>query len=138
MRVYIGARRHLDIVVRFRIDSCLSLGMSVKQIARHINRSLSLVYKELNRGMVIDLSNREIIGYSCGANKEASLVKKVFASIKGDLRKVEIFHTDRGSEFDNYLIDETLEAFGIKRSLSAVACPYDNAVAESTFKIIKT
>lgn len=31
-----------------------------------------------------------------------------------------------------------LDTFGIKRSLSAKGTPYDNAVAEATFKIIKT
>ena len=36
------------------------------------------------------------------------------------------------------LIEETLEAFNITRSLSHKGCPYDNAVAEATFKIIKT
>lgn len=31
-----------------------------------------------------------------------------------------------------------LETFNINRSLSAKGCPYDNAVAEATYKIIKT
>lgn len=31
-----------------------------------------------------------------------------------------------------------LEAFGVERSLSAKGCPYDNAVDESTNKILKT
>lgn len=31
-----------------------------------------------------------------------------------------------------------LETFGIERSLSHKGCPYDNAVAEATFKIIRT
>ncbi|MSS11331.1 IS3 family transposase [Clostridium sp. WB02_MRS01] len=33
---------------------------------------------------------------------------------------------------------QTLETFHIHRSLNMKGCPYDNAVAESTFKIIKT
>jgi len=49
-----------------------------------------------------------------------------------------MFHTDRGNEFKNKLIDEALETFDIHRSLSMKGCPYDNAVAEATFKIIKT
>src|SRR5690625_1241434 len=49
-----------------------------------------------------------------------------------------MFHTDRGKEFDNALIDEALNTFGIKRSLSDKGSPYDNAVAEATFKSIKT
>lgn len=49
-----------------------------------------------------------------------------------------MFHTDRGNEFKNKLIDEALSAFHINRSLSVKGCPYDNAFAEATFKIFKT
>ncbi|MBM7561123.1 transposase InsO family protein [Fusibacter tunisiensis] len=31
-----------------------------------------------------------------------------------------------------------IETFDIKRSLSQKGCPYDNAVAEATFKVFKT
>jgi putative transposase len=86
----------------------------------------------------VDLFNREIIGFSAGPNKNAALVYRAFASIQKDLRKIEYFHTDRGSEFKNKLIDEALETFDITRSLSMKGCPYDNAVAEATFKIIKS
>ena len=55
-----------------------------------------------------------------------------------NLKNIKIFHTDRGNEFKNRLFDETLETFHIKRSLSMKGCTYDNAVAEATFKIIKT
>lgn len=36
------------------------------------------------------------------------------------------------------MIDRALEVFGIERSLSEKGTPYDNAVAEATFKTIKT
>lgn len=49
-----------------------------------------------------------------------------------------MFHTDRGSEFKNKLIDEALETFSVKRFLSMKGCPYDNAVAEAMFKVVKT
>lgn len=88
--------------------------------------------------VLLDLHNREIIGYSCGRHKDSALVYEAFQRVKIDLRNVVYFHTDRGSEFDNYLIDEVLEYYGIKRSLSNKGCPYDNAVAEATYKIIKT
>ncbi|WP_214484350.1 IS3 family transposase [Bacillus sp. SM2101] len=86
----------------------------------------------------VDLFNREIIGYSTGPNKDALLVYRALASIKQDLHHIQMFHTDRGNEFKNKLIDDALETFSIKRSLSMKGCPYDNAVAEATFKIIKT
>lgn len=49
-----------------------------------------------------------------------------------------MFHTDRGSEFNNQKMDELLETFEISRSLSAKGCPYDNAVAGATYKVMKT
>ena len=48
------------------------------------------------------------------------------------------FHTDRGYEFKNKLIDEVMKAFGIERSLSDKGCPYDNAVMESLYNVLKT
>jgi len=88
--------------------------------------------------VLLDLHNREIVGYSCGRHKDAQLVYDALATVKSNLNSFSIFHTDRGSEFKNYLIDDLLKEFNIRRSLSAKGCPYDNAVAEAQFKIIKT
>lgn len=88
--------------------------------------------------ILIDLFNREIIGFSSGRNKDANLVKSAFYSVKSRLSNIEIFHTDRGREFSNETIDDIISTFGMQRSLSKKACPYDNAVAEATFKSFKT
>lgn len=87
---------------------------------------------------IIDLHNREIIGYAAGKNKSADLVKEAIYSIKYPLNKIKIFHTDRGREFDNKNIDQILDIFGIERSLSKKGSPYDNAVAEAFNKVMKT
>ena len=88
--------------------------------------------------ILIDLFNREIIGYSAGPKKDSQLVHRAFSSVKYDLRKINMFHTDQGNEFKNKLIDDTLKTFGIQRSLSLKGSPYDNAVAEAMFNVIKT
>lgn len=88
--------------------------------------------------LVIDLWNREIIGWSVGKRKNAQLVREALYSIPYRLDAVNIFHTDRGREFDNQLIDEVLQGFGINRSLSHKGCPYDNSVNEATNHILKT
>jgi len=74
----------------------------------------------------------------CNEEKISNLVKAAFASANVNLSKISIFHTDRGNEFKNQAIDEMLDTFLISRLLSKKGCPYDNAVAEATFKIIKT
>lgn len=88
--------------------------------------------------LILDLFNREIIGHSAGKEKNAKLVKMAFLKIEGSLEKIDIFHTDRGNEFKNEVIEDILKTFKIKRSLSKKGCPYDNAVAEATYKVIKT
>lgn len=88
--------------------------------------------------VLIDLFNREIIGYSAGKHKDSNLVLQAFSKVNGNLKQIQLFHTDRGKEFKNKQIDEILQTFGIQRSLSMKGCPYDNAVAEATYKIIKT
>ena len=88
--------------------------------------------------LILNLYNREIVGYAAGKNKNAELVCKAFSKINKSLNIINIFHTDRGNEFKNKMIDNMLNTFNIKRSLSKKGCPYDNAVAEATYKIIKT
>lgn len=49
-----------------------------------------------------------------------------------------MFHKDRSKEFHNACIVVALTTSGIQRSLSIKECPYDNLIAESTFKAVKT
>jgi putative transposase len=102
-----------------------------------------LTYVDVNKKwhyicLLIELSHREIIGYAAGAYKDAELVRQAFYSVKEDLRNIGLFHTDRGSEFKNEIIEEILKTFGIERSLSRKGTPIDNAVAESMYDIVKT
>jgi len=88
--------------------------------------------------LLLDLCGRKIIGSAAGNQKNAKLVETAFYTIETDLRRIKFFHTDRGSEFKNKLIEDILDGFGIARSLSAKGTPHDNAVAESMYNIIKT
>lgn len=98
--------------------------------------------KVQNKGIyvciLLDLLNREIIGHSTGPNKDAVLVSRAFSSVKGDPPQIQRFHADRGSEFKNSTMDELLETFEINLSLSMKCCPYDNAIAEAMYKVMKT
>lgn len=64
--------------------------------------------------LILDLFTREIIGYSCRPNKEDNLVKKALSRISYPLTSIDYFHTDRGKEFDNQMIDDLLETFKIE------------------------
>ena len=56
--------------------------------------------------LLIDLANRSIAGHSADTSRTADLVMAAFATLDFPLTEVEVFHTDRGSEFDNAKIDE--------------------------------
>ena len=88
--------------------------------------------------LLLDLCGRKILGSAVGNRRNAKLVETAFYSVEVDLRQIKLFHTDRGSEFKNQLIEQLLEGFGIERSLFNSGNPYDNAVAESMYNIIKT
>ena len=69
--------------------------------------------------------------------RDAGLVLGAFATLDFPLTDVQVFRTDRGGGFDDTGIDEPLDVFGIKRSLSRKGDPYDNAVVESTDRLLR-
>lgn len=85
----------------------------------------------------IGLHGRETVGHAAGARKDADPVKAAFATFAFPLFDTDVFHPDRGPEFDNAALDEPFEAFGITRSPSRKGCPHDNAVDESANKTPK-
>ena len=58
-----------------------------------------------------------IVGHSAGPGKDARPVKPAFATPSFPIPDIEIFHTDRGSEFNNAEIDLILEALGIEHQV---------------------
>ena len=87
--------------------------------------------------LLAGLANRGITGHSAGRARDASLVLGAFATLGFPLTGVEVFHTDRGGGFDNARIDGLLDVFDIGRSPSGKGDPYDNAVVESTDRLLK-
>ena len=87
--------------------------------------------------LLIDLANRSIAGHSADTGRTADLVMAAFATLDFPPTEVEVFHTDRGSGFDNAKIDGLLDVFDIGRSPSGKGNPYGNAVVESTNRLLK-
>lgn len=87
--------------------------------------------------LLAGLANRGITGHSAGRVRDASLVLGAFATLGFPLTEVEVFHTDRGGGFDDARIDELLDVFDIGGSPSRKGDPYDNAVVESTNRLLK-
>ena len=89
---------------------------------------------------VIDLYNREIVGYSIGKEINAELVKAALGDALGRRVKVSerlIFHSDRGCQYSSKSFQTMLKINGIEGSMGRPGCPYDNACIESFFSSAK-
>ena len=84
-----------------------------------------------------DLANREIAGHSVGVRHDPDLVPAAFAMLRFPSGDIEVLHTDRGGEFTGERIERMLDVFGITRFLSNPGSPYDDAVVESTNRLVK-
>lgn len=89
--------------------------------------------------VVIDLYNREIIGYEISKKIDTELVKRALANAiaRNGLKEGLIFHSDRGCQYASKGYRQMLEENGILASMSRPGCPYDNSCAESFFATIK-
>ena len=90
---------------------------------------------------VIDLFNREIVGWCLESHMRTEMVlKAVHTAVKKrgktNLKKL-IFHSDRGSQYASNLFRDYLKQLGVRSSMSGKGNCYDNAVAESFFSTLK-
>jgi putative transposase len=86
---------------------------------------------------IVDLYNSEIVGYKTSKSKTPEIVLEAMNTIKFNLKHVSIFHSDRGGEYKNEVIDKILTDHDVIRSLSRPGSPVDNALSESAFKTFK-
>jgi transposase InsO family protein len=121
-RMVTASRRRIGkVMVKYNLVSSYTLKLAKKrkksvvnkdQIANLVNRKFSgrppldVVVSDLTYVKVagkwnyicvlLDLSNRKIIGSAVAKIKSAQIVKTAFFSVKSDLRRIRLFHTDRG------------------------------------------
>ena len=89
--------------------------------------------------VVIDLYNREVIGYAISKKIDTELVKRALGNAIGrrGTKKGMIFHSDRGCQYSSKGFIKMLEENGIIGSMSRPGCPYDNSCMESFFATLK-
>ena len=83
------------------------------------------------------LANRQIAGHSVEVGHDTDLVLAAFAAPRFPLTDIQVLRTDRGGGFAGERMERMLAEFGITRSLSRPGSPYDNAVVESTDRLIR-
>jgi transposase InsO family protein len=89
--------------------------------------------------VVLDLFNREVVGWSMGDNLETSLVLRALhsAMLKVGPDAEVIFHSDRGSQYASEAYRRFLNGKNIVPSMSRSGNCYDNAYVESWFGSLK-
>ncbi len=88
--------------------------------------------------LFVDAFNREILSYGIDKTANSKMIFSSMEKLQIDKTKMKIFHTDRGSEFNNHLIKNWLLENDVKKSSSRPGRPSDNAVVETINKTIKT
>ena len=99
--------------------------------------------------MIIDLFDRKVIGWSLSEDMTAknTVIKAWYAAIKNrPIHKKLIFHSDRGSQYASTTFRNILKSYKelVEQSMSRkeekalLLKDWDNAVAESFFKSLKT
>ena len=89
---------------------------------------------------VMDLYNKEIIGYAVSKSVGAELVKRALSNALVNTDgggNGTIFHSDRGIQYSSKSFQTMLREHGMKGSMSRSGCPYDNACLESFFSAAK-
>ena len=89
--------------------------------------------------VVIDLYARKVLSYAVSANGDTALVTETFQKAYNLRHPPEgiIFHSDQGTMYSAYSFRKKLRDLKVVQSFSNPGTPYDNAVAESFFSIMK-
>jgi putative transposase len=90
--------------------------------------------------VVIDLFSRLVVGWSVSSRMQANLVTAAM-NMAIETRKPKaglIHHSDRGSQYASSAFQGLLESHGFRGSMSRKGNCWDNAVAESFFKTLKS
>ena len=90
--------------------------------------------------VVLDLFNRQVIGWSTDSTIDQSLVSRALSKALHMRRPFTglLHHSDRGSQYASRAYQEQLNQAGIVCSMSRNGNCWDNAVVESFFSTLKT
>jgi len=101
----------------------------------YIKSTLGWVYL----AVVMDLHNREIIGYTVSKTINTELVKRALGNAlpRNEQGNKILFHSDRGTQYSSMDYGKMLAANNMDGSMSRAGCPYDNSCVEGFFATLK-
>ncbi|MDB5440017.1 MAG: hypothetical protein JWM33_2444, partial [Caulobacteraceae bacterium] len=91
--------------------------------------------------VILDAFSRKVVGWAMADHLRAELALDALEMALGGRSFVPgglVHHTDRGTQYACGDYIERLQAAHIQPSMSRAGCPYDNAMAESFMKTLKT
>ncbi|MDA1101905.1 MAG: IS3 family transposase [Proteobacteria bacterium] len=91
--------------------------------------------------VVLDAYSRRVVGWALAAHLQAILALEALEMALSQREFTSgglVHHSDRGVQYASGDYIARLDGSGIVASMSRVACPYDNAMAESFMKTLKT
>lgn len=92
--------------------------------------------------MIRDLYDNSIVAYKTGTEQSVNLVlDTIRQAIHREKKKVAAelqLHSDQGAQYASQAYFELTQQYGITPSMSRRGNPYDNAMAENFFSILKT
>lgn len=91
--------------------------------------------------IIMDLFDRKIIGWALSTQmttNETVLAAWKMAIINRPISHPLIFHSDRGVQYASHALKDELRQYPVIQSMSRKGNCWDNAVAESYFKILKS
>lgn len=121
------------------------LGRQFKVNSPNTHWVSDLTYVKTNTGwaylaVIIDLYSRAVVGWSIDRQMPTSLILQALNAALGERNPQEglMFHSDRGIQYASDIFQKALHDHGVKSSMSRKGNCWDNAVAESFFKTIKS
>jgi putative transposase len=106
-----------------------------------------ITYIETSQGwlyltVIIDLFDRKVIGWAMSEDMstESTIIEAWYMAVGNrPIKQHLIFHSDRGSQYACYKFRNILKSYPeVEQSMSRKGNCWDNAVAESFFKSLKT
>lgn len=118
---------------------CLPMAINQLWVAdiTYVRLSEAFVYL----AVILDAFSRKVVGWAMADHLKASLAIEALDMALANREVIPgglIHHSDRGIQYACGDYIERLQAAGLQPSMSRAGCPYDNAMAESYMKTLKT
>ena len=135
----------------------VNLGQQVHKYKNHLNRQLwadrpnakwvtDISYIHTKEGvlylsMIRGLYDNSIVAYKTASRQTVSLVlDTIRIAVKKEKKRVAValqLHSDQGFQYTSQAYFKLTQSYGITPSMSSKGNPYDNAMAENFFSILK-